>query len=81
MAYVILPRPGTEYGPCEEACEHRDCAQTREIAAATCRLCGEPIGYETKASADDAEYPGRYIHSLCGWKELDRRVTEMQASA
>ena len=46
MAAGRIPAPGTEYGPCADDCAHRDCAATRRQAAAACRICGEPIGYE-----------------------------------
>ena len=59
MAAGILPRPGTEYGPCEQppggflddrlaTCGHRDCAATRRDAATICHLCGKPIGYDVR---------------------------------
>lgn len=48
MAAGMLPLPGTEYGPCVSACEHRDCAATRTTAESVCPLCGDPIGYETR---------------------------------
>ena len=45
MASSCLPKPGTEFGPCAGVCEHRDCADTRRIAATICPDCREPIGY------------------------------------
>lgn len=48
MAASILSAPGGKYGPCTEPCEHRDCGATREMAAALCGLCAEPIGYHTR---------------------------------
>ena len=52
MASGFLPEPGKvvrgeEIGPCVKPCQHKDCAQTRQMAAAPCIHCGEPIGYET----------------------------------
>lgn len=47
MAAGRLPAPGTTYGPCDEPCQHTDCAQTRQQAESACTLCGQPIGYET----------------------------------
>ncbi len=52
MAAGRLPSPGkvvrgTEIGPCVEPCAHTDCAATRATAAALCKWCGKPIGYET----------------------------------
>ncbi len=55
MAAGTLPRPGTELGPCEEECQHTDCAETHRMAAQLCTICGEPISYETpffRASGD-----------------------------
>jgi len=46
MGYGHLPSPGTKYGPCTGACEHRDCALTRSQAASACPHCGKPIGYD-----------------------------------
>jgi hypothetical protein len=46
MAAGYLPEPGTQYGPCADACAHTDCARTRQQAGMTCPTCGEQIGYE-----------------------------------
>lgn len=48
MAACRLPAPGTELGPCEKQCTHRDCAATREDAGRRCDRCGKPIGYEIR---------------------------------
>lgn len=48
MAAATLPKPGTEYGPCEATCEHTDCAETREMAEAVCPLCHETIGFDVR---------------------------------
>ncbi len=45
MAAGYLSPPGSEYGACVESCTHKDCAETRRMAAAKCMLCHEPIGY------------------------------------
>jgi hypothetical protein len=45
MAAGTLPRPGTEYGPCEDDCEHTDCEATKTQAANECPLCHIQIGY------------------------------------
>lgn len=47
MAAGILPKPGTNYGPCERACAHIDCNCTRRMAKAPCGICGKRIGYDT----------------------------------
>ena len=46
MAFYYLSDPGTECGPCIEACKHTDCAATRKQAEGLCLICSEPIGYE-----------------------------------
>ncbi len=46
MAPGLIPRPGTDYGPCSEPCRHIDCQQTRHDAAAVCPHCRQPIGYD-----------------------------------
>lgn len=58
MAPGSLPAPGTEFGPCAEACAHRDCNVTRADAAKLCNVCTKPIGYNTLFFQED------------GWKKL-----------
>jgi hypothetical protein len=49
MAASTIPAPGTDLGPCiDEQCGHTDCAASRQQAAALCRWCAKPIGYETR---------------------------------
>lgn len=72
MAYITLSKPGTEWGPCEGECEHRDCAATRENATKICRICDKPIGYENKFCGDDT--PGELVHWLCLLEEIDRQA-------
>lgn len=45
MAAGYLSVPGSEWGPCTEACGHTDCAATRRMAATICHHCNEEIGY------------------------------------
>lgn len=82
MAAATLPPPDTTYGPCA-ACEHRDCACTRAMAASACGACGEPIGYgarflangdppELALQGDSAAWAGRLAHESCVLAELDR---------
>ncbi len=74
MAASALPAPGTELGPCEPSCEHRDCANTRRMAAINCGICGKPIGYETNFyKADDDEGYTKLEHALCVWKKVDEK--------
>jgi len=53
MAAGHLSPPGTESGPCEEECIHKDCASTRFLASRLCAECGEPIGYDTRFFQDE----------------------------
>lgn len=62
MAAGLLPKPGTEYGPCLEVCLHRDCQANRAISASACRLCDEEIGFG-RAFYDEGA--GVYVHALC----------------
>lgn len=71
MASLSLPSPGTEYGPCVPACEHRDCAATRAMAESICRLCNGPIGYGRPCYGDE-KAPGGFVHSVCLHEEIDR---------
>jgi len=64
MAYSILPAPGTELGPCETNCQHRDCAETRRMAETRCFICGEPIGYDQAFLNDSHKGRGLY-HFRC----------------
>lgn len=48
MAAGILSKPGAEYGPCVDACEHLDCKSLRTIAESVCPLCQKPVGYERR---------------------------------
>jgi hypothetical protein len=48
MAAGRLPEPGTEFGPCEHDCEHKDCAETVAMAASICWRCERPIGFKRR---------------------------------
>ena len=48
MAAGVLPKPGTDYGPCVSSCVHIDCKATREDAGSTCRFCLNDIGYDRR---------------------------------
>jgi len=67
MAASALPRPGTQLGPCEDTCEHRDCAATRALAAAPCFDCGQPIGYDTRFYQLDKD---AYSHYVCAHAKI-----------
>lgn len=67
MAAGFLSEPGTEYGPCKEACEHTDCALIRKFATTPCRICEEPIGYNRRFF--DSKRDGT-VHEACLITEL-----------
>jgi hypothetical protein len=60
MAAAFISQPGTKHGPCNEPCEHRDCAASRATAEAVCRFCEKPIGYDARFYND-----GGYVHAPC----------------
>ena len=72
MAASNIPAPGTEFGPCEGECKHIDCAVSRKMAAMTCRICGEPIGYERGYFVEQATVPPIAVHSACLSDEIGR---------
>jgi hypothetical protein len=77
MAAASLAAPGTGFGPCVEACTHRDCAATRAIAAAVCNCCDGHIGYgvlyyEVWRSEDGKSRD--YAHASCH-EAAERRMT------
>jgi len=53
MAASVISRPGSEYGPCKEDCNHSDCAELRHMANLICNECNEPIGYEARFYQDE----------------------------
>ena len=68
MAAGILSAPGTEHGPCEEICAHKDCALTRKMATVLCHHCGQPIGYDRGFFAVDTigiTDHTKLVHSTC----------------
>lgn len=73
MGWLLLDKPGDEYGPCkDENCGHSDCAASRNDAALICPHCGESIGYETKYYIHEN---GRVlVHALCEWKANSKAV-------
>lgn len=73
MAAVVLPAPGTEYGPCKDGCAHVDCALTRDMAASVCRFCHEPVGYEASIYRDPDNRDG-WVHAVC--LMIDRETKE-----
>lgn len=68
MAASRLAKPGTEYGPCAEECKHRDCAQTRTMAAAICHHCQKAVGYDVRfydISVPPMLNGTELVHALC----------------
>jgi hypothetical protein len=70
MAAGILPSPGTKLGPCGGDCGHRDCDETRFIAACVCRFCQHAVGFETRFYLDPDAAPAtpddrRWVHAMC----------------
>lgn len=62
MAAGVLSKPGTKYGPCNTACKHLDCAQTRQWADAQCSRCTKPIGYDTRFYRNE---DSTLVHAVC----------------
>lgn len=42
---VMIPGPGSPFGPCANDCSHLSCLDTRLLAAEKCIACAKPIGY------------------------------------
>ena len=61
MARGYLPEKGSSSAPCENACRHRDCEETRQMLAAKCPICHQQFTY------GDAIYisPRGIVHALC----------------
>ena len=63
--------PGTDLGPCDEPCEHQDCADQHAIAAEICRYCDQPIGFDTRFYPEaDLRAAGtgityHHVHAIC----------------
>lgn len=70
MAAIELPRPGTEYGPCIDDCQHCDCEETRRQAAEPCRVCPDPIGYGRPHYRDERGA----CHESCARQEAESAV-------
>jgi hypothetical protein len=63
MAYSIVHKPGTRFGPCKlRNCGHRDCEAERQTAATPCPYCTLMIGYDVSYCKDDR---GRIAHFDC----------------
>ena len=69
MAAGIMGNPGSEFGPCIDPCNHRDCEASRTQAASIWAYCGRPIGYGVRYYADE---PGGWCHAVCLEVEYER---------
>jgi len=86
MGYSMLSEPGSEFGPCKDGCDHKDCVWTRKTAESICRFCNEPIGYN-RGFYVDSEPPvvkdkkkvitGRieesFVHSSCQQEDQEKK--------
>lgn len=63
----VIPRPGSELGPCREACMHIECKRAKNMANSNCRLCGRQLGYESQFCSDPATLGviQSQVHSQC----------------
>ena len=74
MAWMKFATPGSKYGPCKGNCSHRDCADTRNLAAGFCVLCEKKIGYGKRVTGIPL------VHSVCAEDAEDRRQAEIRGS-
>jgi hypothetical protein len=72
VAATSIPAPGTELGPCEGSCAHRDCEESRRMAAAVRRFCERPIGYGTRLYNEGAFGSYDLVHALCLEESVER---------
>lgn len=70
MAAGMLPRPGTQVGPCESDCNHVDCRETMAMASAPCRFCGKSIGFQARFVS--ARFDGCLAHERCLEEAVER---------
>lgn len=89
MSSISVPAPGKkirdpqdrrkwiEIGPCVKPCVHQDCQANRELAAAVCSICGEPIGYDHQffVGGDGQGYE----HAVCVYHQIDARRAQQQS--
>ena len=70
MRLLILTRPGEKHGPCQH-CQHRECAEQRELVATVCHCCQDVIGFH-RAYCFDVD--GRPVHFACLQSEIERHA-------
>lgn len=71
MGWSTLPEPGSEHGPCKEACHHVDCKATREMSDKPCGYCNKPIGYNTNFYQLELDGEQCFAHARCAEREQD----------
>jgi hypothetical protein len=83
-----LSRPGTKHGPCQDLCQHLDCALVRADAERLCTYCGKRIGFEVRfydatvpgVRADMTPQPRLLAHALCLEVEAERQSERRKKS-
>ena len=81
MAAGVLPKIGTKYGPCEGECQHKDCALNRKMAEAPCKICGEPIGYDTRFYNVGDSNGLDLTHALCEEERIEAKQAKEAAAS
>lgn len=71
MAAGILPKPGTEVGPCATKCKHVDCAETRARAGSKCLYCNKRVGYGVRIY----QHGDYTVHAACHEDAAERNAT------
>lgn len=54
-------------------CGHRDCEESRKMAAVVCRICKKQIGYERRLFNDGPSGGYDLVHELCAYEEMEER--------
>jgi len=76
MAAVRLPFPGTEFGSCNEPCNHVNCKQTEDMSETECKYCHKKIGYETRFYILDGKV---LVHASCHEETIEKEKKEQVA--
>jgi len=63
MAAAVMPKPGTQFGPCQEGCKHKDCAELKGMAQSMCRFCQKAIGWGGRYYR--SQLSGDLAHAAC----------------
>jgi hypothetical protein len=79
MAFSQIAKPGSAFGPCKLACEHKDCKELQKIANGKCAICGDPIGFERNYCnrLEGIESPHPHVHLACAeeWVDAQRQAS------